>query len=95
MSYEQSLSVIGDLQEWVEDDLRELAVAVHSAVVMETPFRDGHAKYNWHVSIANPDSDVYQYAGAASRSAAESSAIQRAKSEVVAVNWEQPIWIQN
>lgn len=94
MKFEQSLSVISELDDFTAQETRKLALAIDRRVVQETPFDEGTAKRNWLVSVDQPNGQVVD-AGGAALSVAEMAAIEQGAAEIRGAKVFTRIYIQN
>lgn len=94
MKFEQSLSVLAELDDFTAQETRKLALAIDRRVVQETPFDEGTAKRSWLVSVDQVDNRIVD-AGGVDLSTAEMQAIEQGAAEIRGAKVFTRIFIQN
>jgi hypothetical protein len=96
-TFNKSLSVKGDIEDFILTETKKLAEGVLFKVVKRTPYRTGQAKRNWIVSNLKPDNKFVKVPEESPLAAAtaENIAINDGKSKLPFARPFQLIYIQN
>lgn len=94
MSFEKSISVFAELDDFVSKETRRIGLRIDRRVVQETPIDEGTAKRNWLVSIDQPNSAIFDADGL-EMSTAEMVAIQQGAAAISSARVFTRIYIQN
>lgn len=89
MSFVKILSVINDLNDFVEEEMISLSLRIDQRLVLETPLRDGPARANWIVTV-NKDTKKFD-----KKNISQGAALTQAKDALNNAKNFNKLYIQN
>lgn len=93
MSNKNALTIRQELGDWIEEEVKEVAVNLLTLLSIKTPVDEGAAVYNWKVSINNPDSRTRQATRKGENN--RSAMVQKEAPKVERYNLGDVLWVQN